>query len=65
MDDESKLYLDQKFAEMRQKFASKEDLDRLEASLLTASRKVASPAELRARTRALVMRAMDLSGFKS
>jgi hypothetical protein len=65
MDNELRQYLEAMEARMFAKFATKEDLDRLEVSLLTASRKTASPAELRARTRALVLRAVELSGLES
>jgi hypothetical protein len=83
MDNETKQYLDQKFADMHatfadmhaefaskfatkedlaqlaSKFATKEDLERVETALLTEFHKWASPSEMRAKSHALAIRAMD------
>jgi hypothetical protein len=55
MDQELKQYLDTKFAAMDGKFATKQDLERIETALLTEFHKWASPAEARARTRAAAL----------
>jgi len=67
MDQELKQYLDGKFAEIDRrfseqdaKFATKLDLERVETALLTEFHKWASPAELRSRSHAAALRAMDL-----
>jgi hypothetical protein len=74
MDQELKLYLDGKFGEINgkiaeinikiaalgSKFATKEDLERVETRLLTEFHKWASPAEARARTHTATLRAIDL-----
>jgi hypothetical protein len=52
--------LDTKFAEMDAKFATKHDLERVETALLTEFHKWASPADMRARTHAAALRAIDL-----
>jgi hypothetical protein len=52
--------LDAKFAEMDGKFATKQDLERVETALLTEFHKWASPAEARALTHAAALRAIDL-----
>jgi hypothetical protein len=70
VDNETKQYLDQKFADMHavfadmhaefaSKFATKEDLERVETALLTEFHKWASPSEMRAKSHALAIRAMD------
>lgn len=63
MDNDLKQYLDTKFAEhfaaMNEKFATKQDLERVETALLTEFHKWASPAEARARTHAAALRAID------
>jgi hypothetical protein len=58
MDQELKQYLDAKFAEQDAKFAR--DLERVETALLTEFHKWASPAELRTRSHAAALRAIDL-----
>ena len=55
-----KQYLDQKLAAMDVKFATKQELEGVKTTLLTASEKGTTPAEARARTHAAVLRAMDL-----
>jgi hypothetical protein len=67
MDNDLKQYLDQKFAgidqkfaAIDQKFATKEDLERVETALLTEFHKWASPAEMRAKSHTLAIRAMDV-----
>ena len=71
MDQELRQYLDgkfvdlhgnlvAKFADMDAKFATKQDLERVETSLLTEFHKWASPAEARARTHTAAIRAIDL-----
>ena len=71
MDQELKPYLDGKFAELDAKFAgkfaeldgkfaTKQDLERVETALLTEFHKWASPADMRARTHAAALRAIDL-----
>lgn len=60
MDEELKQYLDAKFAEQDAKFASKQDLERVETALLTEFHKWASPSEMRARTHTATLRAIDL-----
>jgi hypothetical protein len=67
MDQELKQYLDGKFAEIdRQfaaqdgKFATKQDLERVETALLTEFHKWASPADMRLRTHTAALRAIDL-----
>jgi hypothetical protein len=70
MDNELKQYLDQKFADMHatfgdmhtefaSKFATKEDLERVETALLTEFHKWASPSEMRAKSHAQAIRLMD------
>jgi hypothetical protein len=49
-----------KFAELDGKFATKQDLERVETALLTEFHKWASPADMRARTHAAALRAIDL-----
>lgn len=49
-----------KFGEMHAIFATKQDLERVETALLTEFHKWASPAEMRARTHAAALRAIDL-----
>ena len=49
-----------KFTEMHSKFATKHDLERVETALLTEFHKWASPADMRARTHAAALRAIDL-----
>jgi hypothetical protein len=61
MDQEFKQYLDGKFAELDGKFATRRELERVETALFTELRKAASPAELRARTHAAVLRAIDFT----
>jgi hypothetical protein len=46
-------------AEFASKFATKEDLERVETALLTEFHKWASPSEMRAKSHALAIRAMD------
>jgi hypothetical protein len=58
MDQELKQYLDGKFAEQDARFAK--DLERVETALLTEFHKWASPADMRARTHAAALRAIDL-----
>ncbi len=60
MDQELKQYLDGKFTEIHEKFATKQDLERVETALLTEFHKWASPAEARARTHTAALRAIDL-----
>ena len=60
MDKELKQYLDGKFAEMDGKFATKQDVERVETALLTEFHKWASPSEARARTHTATLRAIDL-----
>jgi hypothetical protein len=49
-----------KFTEMHSKFATKHDLERVETALLTEFHKWASPADMRVRTHAAALRAIDL-----
>ncbi|MGA3203024.1 MAG: hypothetical protein ABSF12_11095 [Bryobacteraceae bacterium] len=58
MDQELEKYLDRKFAEQDAKFTL--DLERVETALLTEFHKWASPADMRARTHAAALRAIDL-----
>jgi hypothetical protein len=60
MDKELKQYLDAKFAAMDAKFATKQDLERVETTLLTEFHKWASPAEARAKSHTATLRAIDL-----
>jgi len=67
MDNELKQYLDgkftdvaKKFAEIEAKFATKEDIERVETALLTEFHKWASPSEARAKTHTATLRAIDL-----
>jgi len=60
MDQELKQYLDGKFAEIDRKFATKQDLERVETSLLTAFHQWASPAESRGRSNSAMIHAIDL-----
>lgn len=71
MEQELKQYLDAKFGQidgkfaemyavLAAKFATKQDLERVETALLTEFHKWASPAEARARTHAAALRAIDL-----
>ena len=67
MDQELEKYLDRNFAEVNgkvaeldTKFATKQDLERVETALLTEFHKWASPADMRARTHAAALRAIDL-----
>jgi hypothetical protein len=67
MDQELRQYLDgkfgefaKKFAEMEAKFATKQDLERVETTLLTEFHKWASPADARMKTHTAAIRAMDL-----
>ena len=67
MDQELRQYLDAKFSQvdakfsqMDAKFATKQDLERVETALLTEFHKWASPADMRARTHAAALRAIDL-----
>lgn len=70
MDQELKQHLDvingklgeinRKLAEMDAKFATKQDVERVETALLTEFHKWASPADMRARTHAAALRAIDL-----
>jgi hypothetical protein len=69
MDQELIQYLDAKFAlldanisQMDAKFATKQDLERVETALLTEFHKWASPADMRARTHAAALRAINLEG---
>lgn len=48
-----------KFARADERFATKEDLERVETALLTAFHKWAAPAEMRAKTHAAALRAID------
>ena len=50
----------EKFAEMEARFATKQDVERVETALLTEFHKWASPADMRARTHAAALRAIDL-----
>jgi hypothetical protein len=70
MDNELKQYLDgmearigtkleQSFADIQARFATKEDLERVETALLTEFHKWASPAEMRAKSHAHAIRLMD------
>jgi hypothetical protein len=66
MDSELKQYLEgmearigAKLADMNAIFATKEDLERVETALLTEFHKWASPSEMRAKSHALAIRAMD------
>jgi hypothetical protein len=52
--------MDAKFSQMDAKFATKQDLERVETALLTEFHKWASPADMRARTHAAALRAIDL-----
>lgn len=58
MDQELKQYLDGKFAEQDAK--SGRDLEGVETALLTEFHKWASPADMRTRTHAAALRAIDL-----
>jgi hypothetical protein len=74
MDQELKLYLDGKFAdidrrfaeidgkfaEQGSKFATKQDLERVETALLTEFHKWASPVDMRARSQTAMLAAIDL-----
>jgi hypothetical protein len=60
MDKELKQYLDAKFGAMDAKFATKQDLERVETTLLTEFHKWASPAEARAKSHTATLRAIDL-----
>jgi hypothetical protein len=60
MDQELRQYLDNKFGELDSKFATKQDLERVETALLTEFHKWASPADMRARSHAAAIRTMDL-----
>jgi hypothetical protein len=59
MDEELKQYLDAKFAEMGAKFATKQDLERVETALLTEFHKWASPVDTRQRSHSAMLRAID------
>jgi hypothetical protein len=62
MDQELRQYIDAKFAEVHKdlgKFATKEDLERVETALLTEFHKWASPLGARMRTHTAVQRAID------
>jgi hypothetical protein len=66
-DQELRQYLDEKFAELQAKFegldakfATKEDLERVETALLTEFHKWASPFEPRQKSHTAVLQAMDL-----
>jgi hypothetical protein len=50
----------ERFAETLQRFATKEDLEQVETRLLTEFHKWASPMEMRQRTHAAALRAIDL-----
>jgi len=63
MDLELRQYLDTKFAEMDGKFASKQDLERVENALLTEFRKRLPPVDLRAQTHAAVLGAIALDNL--
>jgi polyhydroxyalkanoate synthesis regulator phasin len=52
--------LKRKVAELDSKFPTKQDLERVETTLLTEFHKWASPAEARARTHTATLRAIDL-----
>ena len=52
--------LDANISQMDAKFATKQDLERVETALLTEFHKWASPADMRARTHAAALRAIDL-----
>jgi hypothetical protein len=64
MDQELKQYLDGKFSEMDAsldaKFATKQDLERVETALLTEFHKWASPADARTKSHTATLRAIDL-----
>jgi hypothetical protein len=65
MDSEMREYLDANFARIDERFAEMEskfkaDLERIETKLLTEFHKWASPAEMRAKSHALALQAMDL-----
>ena len=65
MDQELKQYLDAKFAEADAKVDTKfadvyAKIERVETALLTEFHKWASPAEMRAKTHAAALRAIDL-----
>jgi hypothetical protein len=65
MDEDLKRYLDARFHEIDRKFAElrpqfKEDLERVETTLLTEFHKWASPVEMRARSHAAAIRALDI-----
>ena len=67
MDQEVKQYLDGKFGELARefaeretKFATKEDLECVETTLLTEFHKWASPADARMKTHTAAIRAIDL-----
>ncbi len=66
MDSELRQYLEgmearigAKLTDMHAIFATKEDLERVETALLTEFHKWASPSEMRAKSHALAIRAMD------
>ena len=56
MDQELKQYLDGKFKEMDAKFATRQDLERIETTLLTEFHKWASPADARVKTHTAAIR---------
>jgi hypothetical protein len=71
MDNDLKQYLDQQFAALDTKFATKQELEameervnsrteKVETALLTEFHKWASPADARARSHAATLRAIDL-----
>jgi hypothetical protein len=60
MDQELRQYLDGKFGELEAKFATKQDLERVETTLLTEFHKWASPADARMKTHTAAIRAIDL-----
>ena len=57
--DELKRYLDGKFAEIETKFATKQDLERVETALLTEFHKWAPPVDTRQRSHSAMLRAID------
>ena len=69
MDEELKNYLDANFTRIDERFAEMEErlnkrleerIEKAETTLLTEFHKWASPAEMRAKSHALAIRAMDL-----
>ena len=52
--------IDERFVELEERFATKADVGRVETALLTEFHKWASPADMRAKSHALAIRAMDL-----